>query len=222
MFFFRVLVVAGLLLMTSHVEASETGSTATKSGVSISRATLPADGTCVALTITNHASGVDHLTKVSSPIAKTAVVVDQKRHRDVKVLELPAGEAIEIAKGDTCIILRGFTKNLSAGDSFDLTLGFSNSKAQTVKVAVTEAETPVQPASEKAVSDHKVTVSKKEELKEEPKTESKIEPQEQFKAESKVEEGSKEKTQTDESTKNEIPQLEDAKTDNSGESQPAE
>ena len=55
-------------------------------------------------------------------------------------INIPAGERIEMAPGDTHVMLEGLRAPLKTGDRFDLVLRFKESGDRTVEVAVLKPE----------------------------------------------------------------------------------
>lgn len=105
----------------------------------------------VYLMLSNHGTASDRLVGVSTPVAERAEV-----HEDVTTngvmsmapvpaLALPAGASTAIEPGRYHIMLVDIKRQLSAGESFPITLTFANAPPLEVKVTVTR--TPPKTAS---------------------------------------------------------------------------
>ncbi|MCX5211575.1 copper chaperone PCu(A)C [Kitasatospora sp. NBC_00240] len=100
---------------------------------------LPAGGAMAAgyLTVRN-AGGEDELVKVSSPGASSVTM-----HRSTETsmesagpLAVPAGGALELARGGTHLMIMGWSKQPALGDVIELDLTFARSGTIAVRVPV--------------------------------------------------------------------------------------
>lgn len=122
--------------------------------ISAEKAVLVEGSNCIGVKLTNHGKIIDALVKASSPIARQAVLIDQKMHRDVQKIELLPGIPNTLSPGMACIILRDYGATPKAGDRFLLNLEFLYAKPVAVEVmveAAPEAKNPeVKPQAQPA------------------------------------------------------------------------
>ena len=96
------------------------------------------------VTFVNDGPNSDKLLKVSSPIAKTAMIHanikegDVTRMRMMDSVEIPAGGTIEMQPGGTHIMLEGLDHPLKDGEMFPLTLTLANEGEVHVEVIVAD------------------------------------------------------------------------------------
>lgn len=106
------------------------------SDISVKNAHLTVGSNCVSMTLTNHAKLIDALVGAKTSIAEEIVLIDQGMHRDVPKIELLPTYPLKIEPGHGCIILRRITSLPKVGDTFKLTLIFSNARKKEVTVEV--------------------------------------------------------------------------------------
>ncbi|HXP74738.1 MAG TPA: copper chaperone PCu(A)C [Stellaceae bacterium] len=105
----------------------------------------------VYLMLSNRGAAGDRLVGVNTPVAERAEVHEDvtangiMSMKPVPELALPAGASTAIEPGRYHIMLMGMTKQLSAGESFPITLTFAAAPPLEVTVAVTR--TPPKSAS---------------------------------------------------------------------------
>ncbi len=92
------------------------------------------------------AGTADRLTGASTPVAEKVEVHQVIREKDVMLmrpveggLALEAGKPLALAPGSYHLMLIGLKQQLKRGESFPLTLSFTNEPAVTVSVPVTAA-----------------------------------------------------------------------------------
>jgi copper(I)-binding protein len=131
------------LILAALLSISAGPALAAKSGdVAAGNATLRADSNCVNLTMVSKGEGIESLLGASTSIAKTAVLIDQRMHRDVPRIELLPGKPVTLEDGGACIILREL-KRPAVGSAFPLTLVFAKAGNVTVNVKTIAGEAPI-------------------------------------------------------------------------------
>lgn len=108
-----------------------------------SRATPPGVTVGVAyFTLKNDTGKPDRLLKISSPIAskarvhRTEILDGIARMREVAVLHVDAGQALEFAPNGMHVMLMGLKQPLVEGKTFEIELLFEVAGPRTVKVAI--------------------------------------------------------------------------------------
>src|SRR6056297_63504 len=93
--------------------------------------------------ITNFEESEDALVGVESDVAQLVEVHESYEReegmmgmREVPEVELPAQSTVRFEQGGLHIMLIQVTRTLADGDTFELTLNFSNSESQTIEVPV--------------------------------------------------------------------------------------
>ena len=93
--------------------------------------------------ITNFEESEDALVGVESDVAQLVEVHESYEReegmmgmREVPEVELPAQSTVRFEQGGLHIMLIQVTRTLADGDTFELTLNFSNSEPQTIEVPV--------------------------------------------------------------------------------------
>ncbi len=96
----------------------------------------------VYLTLMNAGASADTLVSVASPVAEkselhTNIMAEGvMKMRPVEGIEVPAGEAVELARGGLHIMLIGLREQLVEGASFPLTLTFENAGQTSITVPI--------------------------------------------------------------------------------------
>jgi periplasmic copper chaperone A len=108
-----------------------------------SRATPPGVTVGVAyFTLKNDTGKSDRLLKITSPVAskaqvhRTEILDGIARMREVAVLHVDAGQALEFAPNGMHVMLMGLKQPLVEGKSFEIELLFEVAGPRTVKVAI--------------------------------------------------------------------------------------
>jgi copper(I)-binding protein len=138
-------------LITSAAVLSLAGIAGTRSSAhqsQMSGTPGPMGGTGAAfLTIANSSDFADRLVGAKTAAAKTVEIHEMRNEGDVMKmaplddgLEIPAGATVELKPGGFHIMMIGLTKNLKAGESFELTLTFEQAGevALTVPICVSK------------------------------------------------------------------------------------
>ncbi|MFO7798805.1 copper chaperone PCu(A)C [Rhodohalobacter sp.] len=93
--------------------------------------------------ITNFENSEDALIGVESDVAQMVEVHESYEReegmmgmREVPEVELPSESTVRFQQGGLHIMLIQVTRTLADGDTFELTLNFSNSESQTIEVPV--------------------------------------------------------------------------------------
>ena len=136
----RSLVVPALILLLAALPAFSAGLSVTNAW---SRSTPPvAKVGVVYFTLKNDTNKSDRLLKLSASVAekvevhRTEVLDGIARMREVAVLHVDAGQALEFKPGGMHVMLMGLKKPLVAGTTYELDLLFEVAGARKVKVQV--------------------------------------------------------------------------------------
>ena len=136
----RSLVVPALILLLAALPAFAAGLSVTNAW---SRSTPPvAKVGVVYFTLRNDTTKSDRLLKLSTSVAekvevhRTEVLDGIARMREVAVLHVDAGQALEFKPGGMHVMLMGLKKPLVAGTTYELDLLFEVAGARKVKVQV--------------------------------------------------------------------------------------
>lgn len=135
-----VLVVGVMILAACQSSKIATGPLEVKGAWS--RPALKGDNGAVYLVIENGTSQDDALLSVGTNIAsavelhQSQVEGDQMSMHQLEEVMLPVGEAVEFSPGGLHLMLAGLTRELTTGDTFDITLVFEKAGEKVVTVIV--------------------------------------------------------------------------------------
>ncbi|HEX3864102.1 MAG TPA: copper chaperone PCu(A)C [Stellaceae bacterium] len=140
---------AAALLFAGNAASAQTAAqpTAQTGDVSVTNAwarATPGQAEIGAAYLTLTSPTADHLTAISTPVARKAelhtMTMDGNvmKMRSLSSLDLPAGQPVSLKPGGAHIMLMGLKAPLRAGESFPLTLQFDKAGTKEVNVAVTK------------------------------------------------------------------------------------